>query len=72
MCHCPKEFISTLFLLDKNDGHKFINLNNLNAFIPYYHFGMEGLHLIKNILQEMNFMSKVDLKDAFISVPINK
>ena len=29
-----------------------INLKNLNSFLPYQHFKMEGLHLPKDLLQE--------------------
>ena len=47
-----------------------MNLNNPNTFIPYQYFKMEGLHLIKDILQEGDFMCKRNLKDAYFLVPI--
>ena len=37
-----------------------INLKALNSFIPYSHFKMEGLHLLKNLLSKNDFMCKVD------------
>ena len=52
--HVSGEFLSNLFLVDKSDGGKMpvINLKNLNSFLPYQHFKMEGLHLPKDLLQE--------------------
>ena len=46
----PGEFLSNLFLVNKKDGdHRpVINLKFLNNFIPYQHFKMEGMHLIKD------------------------
>ena len=62
----PGEFLSNLFLVNKKDeGHRpIINLKFLNSFIPYQHFKMEGMHLIKDLLQEHDFLIKIDLKDA--------
>ena len=65
------QFLSNLFLVGKKDGgnRPVINLNYLNAFIPYLHFKMEGLHLLKNMLKEKDYMCKIDLKDAYFCVP---
>ena len=48
------QFLSNLFLVGKKDGgnRPAINLKSLNAFIPYLHFKMEGLHLLKDMLKE--------------------
>ena len=58
VCHCPREFISNLFSVNKTDDRKrlVINLKNLNTLIPYQHFNKEGLHLIKDNLQGGDFM----------------
>ena len=52
------QFLSNLFLVPKNDGGKrpVINLKALNSFIPYSHFKMEGMHLLKDLLRKNNFM----------------
>ena len=57
------EFLSNLFLVDKKSGaHRpVINMKHLNTFIPYQHFKMEGLHLLKDLLQEGDYMCKLDL-----------
>ena len=41
-----------------------ISLKNLNHYIPYFHFKMEGLFLLKETLQEGDYMCKIDLKDT--------
>ena len=51
---------------------KRLNLENLNAFIPYLHFRMEGLHLLKEMLKEKDCMCKIDLKDAYFCVPLHR
>ena len=58
------QFLSNLFLVPKKDGgnRSVINLKALNSLILYSHFKMEGLHLLKYLLRENNFMCKVDRK----------
>ena len=70
----PGEFLSNLFLVNKKDGghQPVINLKFLNSFIPYQHFKMEGMHLIKDLLQEHDFLIKIDLKDAYFGIPLDK
>ena len=64
------QFLSSLFLVGKKDGgHRpVINLKHLNSFIPYEHFKMEGLFLLKEMLKHEDYMCKLDLKDAYFSV----
>ena len=45
-----------------------INLKKLNQHIPYEHFKMEGLFLLKELLQKGDYMYKIDLKDAYFSM----
>ena len=33
---------------------------------------MEGMHLIKDLLQEHNFLVNIDLKDAYCGIPLDK
>ena len=49
-----------------------INLKELNTFITYKHLKMEGLHLLKKNLEPGNYLCKLDLKDAYFCVPLNK
>ena len=69
----PGEFLSNLFFVNNDGGHRpVINLEFLNSFMPYQHFKMEGMHLIKDLLQEHDFLIKIDLKDAYFDIPLDK
>ena len=74
VCHSKGEFLSSLFLISKKGGRNrpVINLKDLNRFIPYKHFKMEGLHCLKYVLQKGDYICKIDLKDAYFSVPLHK
>ena len=72
----PKQgkFPSNFFLVEKNNGgnHPVINFKNFNKFIAYEHFKMEGMHCLKLRLKQDDFLCKIDLKEAYFSVPLNK
>ena len=38
----------------------------IKLFISYSHFKMEGLHLLKDLLRQNDFMCKVDLKRCLL------
>lgn len=65
-------FESPLFMTAKKDGgHRPVfNLKDLNAYVEVPHFKMEGLHMLPDLLQEGDYMAKLDLKDAYFSVPV--
>jgi len=69
---CREQFISRLFLVRKKDGsyRPVINLKPLNAFVQKSHFKMEGLSMIRDLLQPGDWMCSLDLKDAYLSVSI--
>ena len=71
---CKNQFISNIFVREKKDGgHRpIINLKQLNAFIPYAKFKMETLKNVKGVIKQNDFMVKIDLKDAYFSLPINR
>ena len=71
----PSEsFISRMFLVPKKDGSQrpIVDLRDLNKFIVWEHFKMEGIHLVKHLLQKGDWMVKLDLKDAYYAVPIHQ
>ena len=72
--HQEGEFLSQIFRAGKKDGgsRPVINLKTLNKFVPYRHFKMEGLHCLKVLLQNVDYLCKIDLKDAYFSVPLSK
>ena len=47
-----------------------INFKALNKFILFMHFKMEGMHTLRDVLKENDWMAKVDLKDAYFMIPI--
>jgi hypothetical protein len=66
--------LSTIFTVPKPDGtfRLIINLKFLNNFLEVQHFKMEDYRTVCCLLQSNNFMTVVDLKDAYHSVPIYK
>ena len=67
-------FLSTIFLVPKKDGGQrtVINLKSLNKFVYTEHFKMEGIHILRDLLRAGDWMTKVDLKDAYFIVPVHK
>ena len=66
-------FTSRMFVVPKKNGgvRPIIDLRELNKFIHWKHFKMEGIHLVKDLLQEGDWMVKIDHKDAYFSIPID-
>ena len=67
------QLLSNLFLVEKKDrgNRPAIKLKNLNKFILYEHFKMEGLHCLKMFLEQDDLLRKIDLKEAYFSVLLN-
>ena len=76
LCQVPftaDAFYSRLFLVPKMGGsmRPVIDLSALNQFIESPHFQMEHLSSIKTLLKPGHFMTKLDLKDAYLSVAVH-
>ena len=67
-------FISSMFVVPKKDGGScpVVNLKPLNQYLAYEHFKMEGIHMLRDLLKKGDFLVKIDLKDAYLTVPIWK
>ena len=65
-------FISALFVVPKKDrgNRPVVNLKPLNQCITYEHFKMEGIHMLRDLLKLGDWLVKIDLKDAYLTVPI--
>lgn len=62
------------FVVPKKDGgHRpIINLKPLNGFIPYEHKKMESINVLNDLLRKGDYMAKIDLKNAYLTVPVWK
>ena len=72
--HTPGEYISSYFAVPKPRSTKFrpiLNLKRFNKSIKKYCFKMETLALIREWIKENAFCVRMDLKDAFLHVPIS-
>ena len=72
--HQAGELLSNIFLVGKRDGgnRPAVNLRYLNQFISYQHFKVEGLFCLRELLQEGDYMCKLDMKDTYFSVPLHQ
>ena len=48
-----------------------INLKALNQWVEIPHFKMEGLTTLRDLLRQGDWLVKVDLKDAYLTVPVH-
>ena len=66
-------FVSSIFVVPKSNGgfRPIINLSYLNYFVTYHHFKMEGLEDVRYLIQQGDWMAKIDIKDAYLNVPIH-
>jgi len=65
-------FYSSLFLIPKKDGKMIsvINLKHLNSWVLTQHFKMEGMHTLQDLIHQDAWLAKLDLKDAYFTVPV--
>ena len=69
--HTPRGPVhKSLFLVTKKDG-RFQPVVNLNCFIQKQHFKMEEVSMLKDILQQEDWICSVDLKNAYVSVSVS-
>lgn len=66
------EFVSNIFLVEKKDKgmRPMISLKDLNEWVEYNHFKMEGIHMLRNLLRRGDWLTRLDLKDAYLTVPM--
>ena len=71
-CHDQGGFYSSLFIIPKKDGgwRTIINLKRLNRYLRIQHFKMESVYSVRDVLQRGDWMGKLDLQDAYLTVPV--
>ena len=69
-----ENFFSRLFLVPKKEGtySPVIDLSRLNTFVENFHFQMENISCLKTLLRRGDFMTCIDLKDAYLSVHVHR
>lgn len=67
-----KGFLSNFFTIQeaKKRG-PILNCQKLNQFLQYEHFKMEEVPALREILEKNDYMYRIDLKDAYVMVPIH-
>ncbi|MES9906572.1 MAG: reverse transcriptase domain-containing protein [Sedimenticola sp.] len=68
------QYVSNIFLVSKTNG-KFrpvINLKQLNKHVHYEHFKQETFPFVLELIQKCDFLTSLDLKSAYFSIPIDK
>src|SRR2546430_4671221 len=65
-------FVSRLFMVPKKSGdlRAVIDLRQLNQYIMYQHFKMEGLEVVKSLIRRGDYMMSIDLNQAFYHIPL--
>lgn len=65
-------FISSIFLIPKKSGRcrRIINLKNLYRFLVEQPFKMEGFSTIRHTIRQREWLAKLDLKDACLTIPV--
>ncbi len=66
--------INHIFGKEKPDGtyRIILNLKPVNIFCDLIHFKMENISQVLDLVKQNCFMTSVDLKDAYYSIPIHK
>ena len=66
-------FSSQLFVIPKKTGdlRPVLNLRPLNEFLPAQHFKMETIQHVCSVLNRNDYLTSIDLSDAFLHVPIH-
>ena len=69
----PNLCLSPIFVIPKSSGdlRVILNLKQINLFIPPQRFRMETLNLILPQLSPLDWAVTIDLKDAYLHVPIH-
>ncbi|CAG8708116.1 11305_t:CDS:2, partial [Funneliformis mosseae] len=63
-------FTSNLFIIPKKTGdfRAIIDLRKLNQYVKYKHFKLEGLDIVKSLVRRGDYMTSIDLNQAFYHV----
>ncbi|KAG1455810.1 hypothetical protein G6F55_006855 [Rhizopus delemar] len=67
-----KNFLSNFFTLQEQTKRRpILDCQKLNSFLQVEHFKMEGVPALREIIEENDYICKIDLKDAYVVIPIH-
>ncbi|KAG0799469.1 hypothetical protein G6F22_003195 [Rhizopus arrhizus] len=67
-----ESYLSNFFTIQEPTKRRpILDCSQLNRFLQYQHFKMEGVPALRQIIEKDDLMCKVDLKDAYVVVPIH-
>jgi len=66
-------FSSQLFVIPKKTGElrPVLNLRRLNQYLPIQPFKMETISQVVHLTKRNDYLTSIDLRDAFLHVPIH-
>lgn len=72
--HSKGEYISPFFLVPKSEGgYRFVlNLKGLNKFVQAPHFKLDDIRTAIKLTFKNCFMAKIDLRNAYLTIPLHK
>ena len=72
--HIPSGWVSNVFLVPKRQGgfRMILNLKDLNQYVKYTKFKMDGIEKVVHMMHEGDFFASLDLRSAFGHLYIKK
>lgn len=68
-----EQFVSTMFLIHQpTKVRPIFNLKSLNKYVRAEKFKLESLDLVKSIMKKGDYLMKLDLTDAYYTIPISQ
>ena len=69
----PDQFVSRIFEVPKKTGdfRLILDLSDLNLYLKKVHFKMEGLQVISSLINIGDFLTSLDLQDAFLTIAMH-
>lgn len=65
-------FLSNFFTIQEpNKRRPILDCKRINTFVQCSHFKMEGVPALRDIIRKDVYLCKIDLKDAYVVVPIH-